>query len=216
MRLTVDSQLHFQRLVLGIICGLLPICCVLFGLIGAEDALLGDEWWYSISATYFSNSQIWMIGSLVLASFFFATYRGYDIGDRVLTLISSVSSICVAIFPCANSVFDRCGLFMLPTEVSLVIHNISAAILFASFAVMILTQFTKGHNKTRNRIYYVCGTIIVLAMISQGITAALAIRWMTIVNEFVMLEAFAVAWIVKSRATIKRQSSHSTNQITNK
>lgn len=204
MKVKLDSQLHFQRLVLGIICGLLPICCILFGLIGADTAPLGKVWWHSVSATYFSNSQVWMIGSLVLASFFFATYRGYDIGDRVLTIISSVSSINVAVFPCNNDVFDRCGLFMLPTRVSSVIHNISAAILFLSFAVMILTQFTKGHNKTRNRVYYICGTIIVLAMVSQVITSLLDVPWMTIVNEFIMLEAFAVAWIVKSRAIVTR------------
>jgi hypothetical protein len=189
---------------------------VLFGLIGAEDALLGDAWWHSISATYFSNSQIWMIGSLILASFFFATYRGYDLGDKVLTLISSVSSACVAIFPCNNQVFDRCGLFMLPTQVSSVIHNISAAALFISFAVMILTQFTKGHDKTRNRVYYICGTIIVLGIISQLITATLGISWMTLINEFVMLEAFAVAWIVKSRATLVRQNSLNNDKITTK
>lgn len=208
MRLKIESQLHFQRLVLGIICGLLPICCILFGLIGAEDALLGKYWWHSISATYFSNSQVWMIGSLVLASFFFATYKGYDIEDRVLTLISSISSICIVIFPCGNAVFERCGLFMLPTKLSGTLHNISAAILFISFAVMILTQFTKGQNKIRNRIYYICGAVIVLFMISQVVTTILNISWMTVINEFFMLEAFAVAWIVKSRAVIMKSANN--------
>lgn len=204
MALKVESQLHFQRLVLGVICGLLPICCILFGLIGADEALLGDRWWHSISATYFSNSQAWMIGSLVLASFFFATYKGYDIGDRVLTIISSISSLCVVIFPCYNRAFKRCGLFMLPTSISSIIHDISAAILFISFAVMILTQFTKGQDKRRNTVYYICGAVIVLAMISQVITTILDIDWMTLVNEFFMLEAFAVAWIVKSKAIIRK------------
>lgn len=210
MKLKIESQVHFQRFVLGIICGLLPVCCILFGLFGAQDAVLGEEWWYSISATYFSNSQAWMIGSLVLASFFFATYKGYDLGDRVLTIISSVSSLCIVIFPCKNEVFDRCGLFMLPTRVSTVLHNVSAAVLFASFAIMILTQFTKGQNKVRNRIYYVCGSIIVLFMISQVVTSILDIRWMTWVNEFFMLEAFAVAWIIKSRASLRKQVTTAT------
>lgn len=204
MKLKLESQVHFQRLVLGIICGLLPICCILFGLIGAKDALLGNVWWHSISATYFSNSQVWMIGSLVLASFFFATYKGYDIADRVLTIISSVSSLCIVIFPCYNKVFERCGLFMLPTGLSSTIHNISAAILFLSFAIMILTQFTKGQNKNRNRVYYICGIIILAFMLSQVITTQLGITWMTIVNEFFMLEAFAVAWIVKSKAVFRK------------
>jgi hypothetical protein len=208
MKLKIESQLHFQRLVLGIICGLLPICCVLFGLLGADTALFGKAWWYSISATYFSNSQVWMIGSLVLASFFFATYKGYDIGDRVLTIISSVSSLCIVIFPCGNSVFERCGLFMLPSKLSGSIHNITAAILFVSFAVMILTQFTKGQDKKRNRVYYTCGIVIFVFMISQVVTTIFNIGWMTIVNEFFMLEAFAVAWIVKSRAIVAKSTSN--------
>jgi len=204
MKLDIKSQLHFQRLVLGIICGLLPICCILFGLFGAHTAPLGHEWWYSISATYYSNSKVWMIGSLVLASFFFATYKGYDIGDRVLTLISSVSSICIVLFPCEQFVFDRCGLFMLPVEVSSTLHNIFTSILFTSFVIMISTQFTKGQDKIRNRIYYICSGIIVFFMLSQVITSILDIKWMTIINEFFMLEAFAVAWIVKSRAVIRK------------
>jgi hypothetical protein len=176
----------------------------LFGLFGADEAVLGNAWWHSISATYYSNSQVWMTGSLVLASFFFATYKGYDIEDRVLTLISSVSSLSVVVFPCNTSVFERCGLFMLPTQVSSILHNISAAVLFMSFAVMILTQFTRGHHRNKNRVYYICGSIIVLFMISQAITSLLNISWMTIVNEFFMLEAFAVAWIVKSNAMISK------------
>ena len=204
MKLKIESQLHFQRLVLGIICGLLPVCCVLFGLIGADEALLGDAWWYSISATYYSNSQVWMIGSLVLASFFFTTYKGYDLGDKVLTSIGAISSLGIVIFPTWNDVYDRCGLFMLPTSLSSTLHNISAAVLFISFAVMILTQFTKGQDKKRNRLYYICGVIIVIAMISQVITSILNIGWMTLINEFFMLEAFAVAWIIKSRVTFKK------------
>lgn len=214
MKLNIESQVHFQRLVLGIICGLLPICCILFGLIGADTAPLGDVWWHSISATYFSNSQVWMIGSLVLASFFFATYNGYDIGDKVLTRISSVASLCVAIFPCYNDVFDRCGLFMLPTKVSSYIHNTSAAVLFISFAVMILTQFTKGKDKKRNTVYYICGAVIILFIINQVITSMLGESWMTIVNEFFMLEAFAVAWIVKSKAVFRKSiKPHNENQV---
>lgn len=213
MKLKLESQVHFQRLVLGIICGLLPICCVLFGLIGADSAALGNKWWYSISATYYSNSQVWMIGSLVLASFFFATYKGYDKGDRLLTIISSISSLCIVIFPCGTDVFDRCGLFMLPSSVSSSLHNISAATLFLSFAVMILTQFTKGQDKKRNKVYYICGFVIIAFMISQVITTILHIGWMTLINEFFMLEAFAVAWIVKSKAIIRNHKKQITIKI---
>lgn len=210
MKLNFESQVHFQRLVLGIICGLLPICCILFGLIGASESPLGDVWWHSISATYYSSSQVWMIGSLVLASFFFATYKGYDMGDKVLTTTGAVSSLGIVIFPCYTTVFDKCGLFMLPTFVSSRLHNLCAATLFMSFAVMILTQFTKGQDKKRNILYYTCGTIIVAFMISQVVTSLLGISWMTLINEFFMLEAFAVAWIVKSRAIVINHTKNNT------
>ena len=213
MKVKIESQVHFQRLILGLICGLLPICCILFGLIGADVAPLGKVWWYSISATYFTNSQVWMIGSLVLASFFFATYKGYDLGDKVLTAVGSISSICIVIFPTGNDVYDRCGLFMLPTHLSGVLHSISAAVLFVSFAVMILTQFTKGHDTKRNRVYLICGTVIVLAIISQVVTGILGMKWMTIVNEFFMLEAFAVAWIVKSKTVIVKSTKCQSGKI---
>ena len=43
-------------------------------------------------------------------------------------------------------------------------------------------------------------------MLSQVVTALLGITWMTLVNEFFMLEAFAVAWIVKSRVAITKST----------
>lgn len=200
MKLHFESQLHYQRLVLGVICGLLPVCCILFGLIGADSALLGKEWWYSISATYYANSNIWMIGSLVLASFFFATYKGYDWGDRLLTAVSAVSSLGIVVFPCWGT-FERVGLFMLKNSVSNAVHCVFAALLFISFALMILTQFTKGGDNRRNSVYYVCGNVIVVFMLNQVLSVVLGYpAYWTWINEFVMLEAFAVAWIVKSKA----------------
>lgn len=200
MKIHFESQLHYQRLVLGVICGLLPICCILFGLIGADSALLGKEWWYSISATYYANSNIWMIGSLVLASFFFTTYKGYDIGDRLLTAVSAVSSLGIVVFPCSGT-FERVGLFMLKNGISNAVHCVFAALLFISFALMILTQFTKGGDSKRNVVYYICGGVIVAFMLNQVLSVVFRYpAYWTWINEFFMLEAFAVAWIVKSKA----------------
>lgn len=204
MKIHFESQLHYQRLVLGVICGLLPICCILFGLIGADKALLGKEWWYSISATYYANSNIWLIGSLVLASFFFATYKGYDMGDKLLTAVSAVSSLGIVVFPCRGT-FERVGLFMLKNSVSNAVHCVFAAVLFISFALMILTQFTKGNDNKRNRVYYICGGVIVAFMLNQVLSVVFRYpAYWTWINEFFMLEAFAVAWITKSKAVAFR------------
>lgn len=203
MKVKFESTMHRQRFVLGLICGLLPICCVLFGLFGASVNLPG--WWHSISATYYATSSPWMVGSLCLASFFFLTYRGYDLGDRWFTNLSALTSICIVVFPCSNSFYDKVGIFQLPSNVSGMLHNITAAMLFVSFGLMILCQFTKGTNKKKNVLYRVCAIVIFASVLGIGLATLLGLPgYMTIVCEFVLLEAFAVAWIVKSNVSIDR------------
>ncbi len=42
--------LRHQQMMLGVMCGLLAPLAVVFGIIGDNP----DEWWYSISATYYN------------------------------------------------------------------------------------------------------------------------------------------------------------------
>lgn len=196
-----ESQTHRQRFALGVICGLLPIVCLLFGLLGEFKGVNPEGWYNSISATYYANSKPCMIVALGLCSFFLATYKGYDRGDRIHTIIAAVSSLLIVIFPCAISTSpDYIGLFACAAPVSNVIHGIAAAILFGTFASMIMTQFTKGSHKRRNRIYTYCGSLIFSAMLVTGVSFLIpsAPGYTTMVCEFVMLEAFAVAWLIKS------------------
>ena len=78
-----ETQTHYQRFMLGVICGLLPIACLIFGLLGQITGINYPNWYVSISATYFANSNMCMIGALCLCAFFLFTYQGYDLGDKV-------------------------------------------------------------------------------------------------------------------------------------
>lgn len=195
-----ETQTHYQRFMLGIICGLLPIACVLFGLLGERAGVNYPNWYVSISATYFANSNMCMIGALCLCSFFLFTYKGYDIGDRVFTITAAVSALVLVACPCnAEGSGDFLGLLALPAKISSTIHDVSAAVLFVAFALMILTQFTKGRHKRRNTIYRICGWVMVAMMLLVVIDRFLPLPpYMTMIYEFIMLEVFAVAWIVKS------------------
>ena len=195
-----EKQVHYQRFMLGIICGLLPVLCLLFGLLGGMVGINNPEWYVSISATYFANSNMCMVGALCLCAFFLFTYQGYDLGDKVLTTIAAVSALLIVACPCsAMGTAAFLGLFALPAAVSNVIHSIAAAALFLTFAIMILTQFTKGGHKRRNIIYYICAIIMLLAMVVVVLSMLLNfVPYMTMICEFIMLEAFAVAWIIKS------------------
>lgn len=188
-----ETQTHYQRFMLGIICGLLPVVCLLFGLLGELRGINYPGWYNSISATYFSNARMCMIGALCLCSFFLITYQGYvdateekltliqrirklftwkeffRLTDRKLTLVSAVSALLIVACPCAAAPMDYMGLLALPTKVSDIVHMVAAIALFGSFALMTLTQFTKGCHKRRNTIYRICGWTMLAFMAVVGL-----------------------------------------------
>lgn len=219
-----ESHTHFQRFMLGIICGLLPIGCLLFGLLGDLRGINYPGWYNSISASYFANSNMCMIGALCLCSFFLFTYQGYvdakedekrtllqriwkaltpkelfRLTDRKLTLVAAVSALLIVACPCAAAPVDYMGLLALPTKVSDFIHMVAAMALFGSFALMTLAQFTKGNHKRRNTIYRICGCTMLAFMAVVGLSTIFDWSgYLTMICEAGMLEAFAVAWIIKS------------------
>lgn len=207
-----DSFL-FQRQMLGILCGLLAPACVLLGLIGSENNLEG--WYLSISATYYASSKMCMIGLLFSAAVFFISYvfASYDWRDRVMSIIQAAGCLGVVAFPCRTpGAPDTVGIFNLPLATSNIFHTASACILFIAFGVNIMFLFTLGHEdenlmkRKRNRIYRICGSLIFAFCIIQALTATPVFDWvpawfpLTWLNEFVMLVAFSVAWLVKSEA----------------
>lgn len=198
------SQLHLQRFVLGVICGLLPILDIVFGLVFYKHVP------QSISITYYYNFNVIMIGALVLCAFFLFTYKGYDLGDRVLTILAGVGALGVAAFPMSNTFVSgvvNVGLFSLPDDISNTIHFIMAILVFGSFGIMTLTQFTKGKHTGRNILYYICGGVILLAMLLTGLSSYVSFlnfNACVMVYELIMLEAFAVAWLTKSCVFIRK------------
>lgn len=207
------TSMMMQRRILGILCGLLAPCCLIFGFIGQKYNLPG--WYMSISATYYANSKVFMIGLLSATAIFFFSYKGYDLKDRICSLIQAIACLGIIVFPCAaRNAPEVVGLFCLPVKVSNYIHCASAIILFLAFDYNILFLFTLGKGeptekkKLRNKIYYICGIIITIFMISQGLSSFISKilpEWfpLTWFNEFMMLEPFAFAYIVKSEAISK-------------
>ena len=197
------TQLRLQRFTLGLICGLLPILDIVFGLVYYKHIP------QSISVTYYYNFNVIMIGALILCSFFLFTYKGYDLGDRIFTVLAGIGSLGVAVFPMTNIFADgvKVGLFSLPDNISNVIHLISAILVFGSFGLMTFTQFTKGKHKYRNILYYICGGVILLTMLIMGLSSFvsfLQFEASTMIYELIMLEAFAIAWLTKSGIFFKK------------
>lgn len=202
------DHLNFQRKVLGILCALLAPSCMLLGLFGKTTN--PPMWYDSISATYYANSKICMIGLLFTTAVFFLTYKGYDSKDTELAWVQGISALGIIVFPCFNpGVPDHVGLFQLPINISNSIHLSFASILFLSFATMITFLFTKG-NKTnlqkakRNKVYYTCGIIIYAVMVFQLLAFLFIMKALpvyipiTLIDEAIMLTAFSIAWLTKA------------------
>lgn len=206
------ESMMYQRKALAILCMLLAPSCVLFGLFGLEQNLPG--WYMSISATYYASSKVFMIGLLYAISVFFISYTGYDWKDRTVAIIEAISALGVAVFPCNTPcVPDNVGLFNLPVNISHIIHCINASVLFITFDFNVLVLFRKSgpeptdKKKLRNKIYLICGIIIALFIVLQAVSGILKFipTWFptTWFNEFIMLEAFGFAYLVKSEAISK-------------
>ena len=207
----VESKtMLFQRRMLGLLCALLAPACIIFGFFGADSNLPG--WYKSISATFYASSNICMIGLLFCTAVFFACYHGYDWRDRLLSAIQSLGALGIIVFPCRTpGVPERVGIFQLSVDTSHVLHSVFASVLFLAFAVNIFFLFTLGNSNTeqkkrRNLVYRICGVVIFAFCVIQAVEIAFfksyIPQWfpLTWLNEFVMLEAFAVAWLVKVEA----------------
>lgn len=206
------ESMMYQRKALAILCLLLAPSCLLFGLFGLNQNLPG--WYMSISATYYASSKVFMIGLLYAISVFFISYTGYDWKDRVVAIIEAISALGVVVFPCSTpGIPNNVGLFNLPVAVSHIIHCICASVLFITFDFNVLVLFRKSgpepteKKKLRNKIYLACGIVIAVFIILQGLSGKFTFipKWFptTWFNEFIMLEAFGFAYLVKSEAISK-------------
>lgn len=185
------EQMLLLRRILGILCCLLPVACIGFGLFGIKTN--PAEWWTSISATYYANSKICMIGLLFSTSVFFFSYKGYDLIDRITTLVAAITSLGVAVFPCKMDNVLYTGLFNLPITVSNVIHTICALSLFTSFWFMVRFAFTRGNDIAKKKKFLALSGIMLGAVLLLFIS-----KIPIIIPETILLECFGIAWLIKS------------------
>ena len=142
------------RVVLGFLAILLPWIV----------AILNKGFPSSISATYYVPSCITpFMGILVSASLLLICYKGYDVLDDIILTLSGIFGLCICLFPTYSEALSVVGTFQISSDVSYIIHNVSAVIFFGLLAYNSFFLFTKGDGnptrkkKIRNIIYRVCG-----------------------------------------------------------
>jgi len=201
-----DLSDHAHRQLIGYIGLVLPILLILIAV--ARD---GMERWRSlesISAYYYTGAVAAFVGMLVALALFLFTYRGYGNkyhwADRAAALTAAVAALGVAFFPTVAPAGVAALSWWSPTTG--VLHHVCAVVLFTMFAVFALWLFritpsgkqAPADKRWRNKLYLVCGTVIVASIIWAGIAGLNG--GPIFLPESVALVAFAVSWLVKGYA----------------
>jgi len=211
--MTQIAKAHiWQRRFLGILGMSLPIMVLFFGQLGSN----GSEWYYSISASAYTNAAPWFLTTMGAVGWFLIAYGVsiwgiYSTLDFAINLASGIFALLIAYFPCLTQAVEKAGIIPLPIKICSAIHNISAALFFLLLALNILMLFTKSAGtKTkekvwRNAIYRICGIGILLFMAVQAYTSFFAKLDgpYTMINEAAMLFFFGVAWLIKGETILK-------------
>ena len=204
-----DLSSHRHRVVIGALGAALPLLVWLISLLRPVDPALTEPL-SSISAYYYSGAVAVFTGILAGLAIYFFTYSGYDNADRwkdrTTAIVAGIAAIGVACFPTIAPAP--------PLELPWwhpylgTIHFFCATALFGGFIVFALFLFPKSRRsrkdmpadkKARNIVYYVCGLTMLVCMITAGIRSrhGKPIFWL----ESLALEAFAISWLVKGRAS---------------
>lgn len=214
-----------QRRLVGILGMILPLVCFLGGWlftgIGRQE---------SISYYYHTNMRDWFVALMGAVGMFLLTYHGKYLIDDLVSSASGIAALMVAFFPCRQILpplslhppvrpgLPPIGMFYLDQNISQNIHAAAAASFFILLACNSLFLFTRSrHPKDqlprpkvlRNRVYRVCGVIILAALALLG-TLVVVMDPLELSNsgmifwlEAVMLAAFGVSWLVKGETLFR-------------
>ncbi len=157
----------------------------------------------SISSYYHTGMRDMFVGVLCAVALFLFSYTGYERKDNIAGDMAAIFALGLAFFPISTGLVGT-------------IHLISAVLFFLLLAFYSLFLFTKGdpnptkQKKKRNRLYRVCGYVILGAIliilfysIFPGFYDAIRGLKPTFWLETVALWAFGVSWLTKGNVLFR-------------
>jgi hypothetical protein len=215
------------RKLIGVLGMLLPILLWLYLFI-ANDLTTPLE---SISHYHFTRAGTIFTIIVSLLAIFLIVYKGKEPIDFYLSLTAGTFALFALLFPTSN-LCEKCNDILSKYCVTILdksnsrelFHYISAGIFLLCLAAMSLFLFTKsnkpvakrGDNKiTRNRIYRVCGIIMIISLlfIFSGeklmlIPSSIYLKnHLTFWMETLAIEAFGFSWLVKGETFFKDEKN---------
>lgn len=161
----------------------------------------------SISTTYYRATCItpFMI-ILGAASILLMCYQGYEKIDDIINTLTGIAGLGICLFPCTPDI-DKCineligGTFVLPENLSNILHCICAVIFFGLLAYNSIFLFTKSkgemtkNKKIRNIIYRVCGVGMIASFLILLLPDFYIKVWLM---EAIALFFFALSFLTKA------------------
>lgn len=161
----------------------------------------------SVSAYYHTNMRNALVGIICGVSLFLLSYHGYEWQDSLASKLAGLFALGIAFFP-TSLTNDKSDMISR-------MHYITAGIFFVLLAYMSIFLFTKSAgDKTpqkikRNRVYRVCGIIMLISVIGIPIDSIPAIHDSivflkpTLIFETSALVCFGISWLTKGEALLK-------------
>jgi hypothetical protein len=155
----------------------------------------------SVSAYYYTSMRNALVGIVCGISLFLLSYNGYTRLDAIASKTAGVFALGIAFLP-TSDVSDK-------SDIISKLHYITAGIFFAILAFMSIFLFTKSsgnmtpEKKKRNRVYRICGIIMLVSVIGIPIDGIPAIYERiksikpTLILEFFALTSFGISWLTK-------------------
>lgn len=158
----------------------------------------------SISATWYTNACTPFMIILGSASILLMCYQGYEKIDDVINTLTGVAGLGICLFPCSVDELEsatKVGTFMIPMNISNIIHSVCAITFFVLLAYNSIFLFTKSkgemtkNKKIRNIIYRVCGIGMVASFLILLLPNFYIKVWLM---EAIALFFFALSFLTKA------------------
>jgi len=207
----LEKAYIYLRRFLGVLAIALGWIVLIVGRFGNNE----PGWYYSISASAYTNAAPVFFGVMFTTGCFLITHgiaslKVYGIHDCIVNVAAGIFAWLIACFPCYQAGVELAGIIPVPMSISATIHNISAAAFFLLRAYNILFLFTRTsgnmtpEKRKRNKLYRVCAGVIIGFMALQVVTSTLALDGpYTMANEIGMLNSDGISWLVKGETLFR-------------
>lgn len=219
--LWLSSTKSLRKLV-GVLGMSLPVLLFVFLLMDQGPGLPLE----SISHYYYTRVASVFTSILSILAVFLIIYTEKDFIDFIISFIAGIAILLVVLLPtnnlspiCCDNTMKYAVTHLQDEPFRIGLHYVSAAIFLGCLAYMSIFLFTKsdlepkfrGREKIiRNRIYRVCGALMILAMlvIFLGFLDIIPIEIyekykLTYCMETLAVESFGFAWLVKGETLFK-------------